>query len=943
MRINEYSSKMPPATGTILSWRTTRNHPAKAWRMAVRTTMFLAAAMLAHTLCASAKPGKIPPEKLEGKSSVVIIPGEGYRKGTPRSLAFGSNWRELWTTPIELPILDLGSFAGGMTPLDKDGDQLSATLLFRGANGKEYSFLTLDKDPARRLSPIIRGTALETYIQDGVSSLNPVAALILDPLLDAAGVCHLSHRLFVMPYDHARLGEWFNEFAGLPGMVEDYPSGSDAGGAGFMGARTISGTYELLFSLDRDNRNVVDARTFLKARLMDMLVGDGDRQSDQWNWAGYSDNGRTLWIPLPIRQYQAFSRQTGFAKAGPGMLNFGASYPQIRQLVSSGSFLDRRLLSGIDRKEWNEVTADLVRKLTDRVIAEAVRNMPPPMYAKEGKRLERDLIARRDRLGEVSAELYRLYAGEVDIHGSDMSEYVETHRFPGGELEVSMSRRDDGPGMQGGDAFYRRLFLPDETREVRLFLHEGNNVAVIDGPVGKKSITARFIGGKGKNRLEDRTDDSTDKQHPQGRRTTFFYDHGHDTEIVAGKHTVVDRYRAGDREEQIDERARYDLKPRDTGSKVVTGLSSMKVDFSPDYGALVGWGATIEDYGFNYDPYRYHAQLDGAAAFGEDFRFSLSFVGDLRTVFRNASLHLETVFNTLDNINFYGLGNESNAGKTALNITEFETHSNVARLKAALRYPPRFEKEYYWEGGIETTRIETEPETGSFLELHRKEIPGVDVDFTNCLQIGFHFDSRSSGEFLDLSPRAPSEQLADKRLTPNTTALRGMTFDIEGKYFPELIGNRSSFGKLSGEFRTYVPLNDSHYSRVVFRLGGQKNWGGYPYFEAATIGGSNSIRGYDRNRFAGDASVYANTEFRLYGGRTTIFVPILFGPLLFADTGRVFVDGESSGQWHTGVGGGLWVAFFEPRYSAHIALARGLDDGRLNGDYAVYAKVGFGF
>jgi hypothetical protein len=74
-----------------------------------------------------------------------------------------------------------------------------------------------------------------------------------------------------------------------------------------------------------------------------------------------------------------------------------------------------------------------------------------------------------------------------------------------------------------------------------------------------------------------------------------------------------------------------------------------------------------------------------------------------------------------------------------------------------------------------------------------------------------------------------------------------------------------------------------------------------------------------------------------------IFVPILFGPLLFADTGRVFVDGESSARWHTGVGGGIWVALFEPRYSAHIALARGLDDGRLNGGYAMYAKVGFGF
>ncbi len=905
--------------------------------------MLSVAAMLAHTFCASAQPRKIPPGQLEGKTSVVIVPGAGYRQGTPRSLVFGSNWRDLWSTPIEVPILDLGSFSGGLEPLEKEGDQLSAALLFRGANGKEYTFLTLDKDPARSLSPKIRGTALETYIQEGVSSLNPVAALILDPLLDAAGVYHLSHRLVVMPYDHLRLGAYFDEFAGLPGMVEEHPVGSDSGGKGFNGARRIIGTYELLHALDRGNGNTVDGRAFLRARLMDILVGDGDRQSDQWRWAGYAEKGQTLWIPVPIRQYHAFSRQTGLAKAGSGMLNFDTSYPKIRQLAGSAGWLDRRFLSGIDRKEWNDITIELLQKLTDQVIVEAVRNMPPPMYAKEGKRLERDLIARRDRLGQVSAELYRLYAEAVDIHGSDMSEYVEAQRMQNGELEVSMFRREAGSGLKSGESLYHRLFSPDETREVRIFLHEGDNYAVIDGPVSEKSIAARFISGKGKNRLEDRTIESTDKQQPQSRKTTFFYDQGHDTEIVAEKHTAVDHDRAGDREELADDRARYDLKPRDTGRKVVADLSNMKVDYSPDFGALVGWGASIEEYGFNYDPYRYRAQLDGAAAFGEDFRFSLNFNSDLRTVFRNASVHLETGVNTLDNINFYGLGNESNAGRTALNIAEFETHSKIARLKGSLRYPPRFEKDFYWEGGIESTWIRTESEPGSFLVVHRNEIPGVDVDFTNCLQLGFHYDSRSSGEVLDLSPREPSEHPAGKRLKPNTTALSGMTFDIEGKYFPEFIGNKSSFGKLAGEFRTYLPLNDSHYSRVVLRLGGQKNWGKYPYFEAATIGGSESIRGYDRNRFAGDASVYANTELRLYCGKTTIFIPILFGPMLFTDTGRVFVEGESSDQWHTGVGGGIWLALFEPRYSAHIALARGLDAGRLSGDYAMYAKVGFSF
>jgi hypothetical protein len=891
-------------------------------------------ALLVQSLPATAQPVRIPQGKLEGKTSVRVVPDAGYLAGKTRSRLFGSNWRDLWTTPIEVPILDLGSYAGGMTPLSRGGDQLSATLLFRGTDGKEYTFRTLALDPARKLPPRIRGTTLETFIRDSSSSLNPAAGLILAPLLEAAGVVHVTPRLVVMPYDRSRLGAYAGEFSGLPGLIEEHPTENAAAGNGFTGARRIAGTGELLKDLDRHNGSTVDARAYLRARLMDLLVGDGDRQADQWVWAGEGEIGRTLWRPVPIRQYQAFSRQDGVMSITPRMQNFGAEFPRIRTLAESGGHLDRLLLTGLGRAEWGEVTRELQRRLTDQVISSAVRQMPPEMYAIEGQRLERDLISRRNRLGEASDELYRLYAKEVDIHASQMPEYAALNRTPDGQLDITLYRRDPVSGLATGDPMFHRSFTPGETREVRLYLQGGGDVAVVDGSVASKNVVARIIGGRGESRFEDRI---------PGSAVTLFYDRDSETRLVSAKPSKILRYRIGAREGEVGARSRSGLKSRDTGREVVAGPSNLRFSYSPDYGALAGWGVKVEDYGFDYSPYRFHAELGGAVAYGEDFRYQLRFTSDIRTVIRNASLHLEASTSTLDNISFYGLGNDTYIRDSGLTEDDFETHATVTSLSATLRYPPRFAENYYLEAGVESRWIGTGAEQDSFMALNRSGIPGVDVDFTNNVQIGFHYDSRTGGKPLNLSPRAENSRLARLHTGPGTAALSGILFDIGGRYYPEFMGNRSAFGKLNCDFRAYVPLSESGYSRVAFRLGGQKNWGTYPYFEAAAIGGPHSIRGYDTNRFAGDASLYANSELRIYAGQVRVPVPILFGPLLFADTGRVFLDGESSSRWHTSVGGGIWAAFIEPQYSFHLAVARGLDTGRLSDGYGIYAQAGFSF
>src|SRR5262249_60218829 len=46
----------------------------------------------------------------------TVVIGEQYKAGgLPRAL-WGADYRDLYTTPVELPVLDLATYAGGLTP-----------------------------------------------------------------------------------------------------------------------------------------------------------------------------------------------------------------------------------------------------------------------------------------------------------------------------------------------------------------------------------------------------------------------------------------------------------------------------------------------------------------------------------------------------------------------------------------------------------------------------------------------------------------------------------------------------------------------------------------------------------------------------------------------------------------------------------------------------------
>jgi hypothetical protein len=840
----------------------------------------LAALVTAAPLAAQDVPPAERSAPLTPGSTVTITPGAQYSAGWLHRAFFGNHYRELWTTPIRVEVLDLGKFGGGLTPTRKGGGKQTKSLRFKGKDGREYAFRSVDKDPAPLLPPDLRETLVQSIFQDQISAAHPAGALVVPPLLDAVGVRAAAPRLVVMPNDPA-LGEFQQEFAGMLGTLEQRATESEDGAPGFEGAVDVKDTDELFEKLDRNADERVDTRAFLAARLMDLFLGDWDRHVDQWKWIQLEKDGQ--YLPVPYDRDQAFVRYDGFLldlarmSGFPQLVDFGAHYPSMTGLHWNARFVDRRLLTGLERPTWDSVAADLQGKLTDNVIDEAVRRLPAEYYEKDGARMARALKSRRDRLPEAARRLYRLLAGEVDVRASSQDEVATARRGGDGSLELTVAdKRKDGTLKE---PYFRRRFLGSETGDVRLFLLGGSDSVSVEGTGGP---TLRVIGGDG-------TDVVTA---PDGGAKV--YDVDADTRATG---VGINRkpYRVPDSTSAIDPA------PRDWRHqwRFVPWLS-----YEPDVGLFFGAGVSRYRYGFRKDPYATWFRLRaGYATTAEALRADLLY--EIRRENSPMSFAIYARASGIEVVRFFGFGNETPLIDDDLSKVEQQQYQLNLSLGWPIKRHLRFDI-----GPIvkySTTDLDESP-------LIAQQLPYGSDDFGQLgAQATLDFDSR------------------DHKLA----ATRGARLVIGGSVWPEVWDVESTFGEVHGEASTYLTAPIPLQPTLALRAGGKYVGGTYPFHEAAYVGGATTVRGLRDHRYIGDYSAWGNAELRLRFGRGRIALPADIGIFGLVDVGRVWFEDEDSSDWHDAYGGGIWLAFLNREGTLTAAVARG--EGRTG----FYVRAGF--
>ena len=834
----------------------------------------------------------------QGGDSILATPRMSYDAHPWRATMMGHGWRDLWRVPVMAQVLDLDEYAGGLTVVRRGGGKQTSSLRMQGVDGVLYNFRSIDKDAARGLDPLLQRTLAAWAQQDQISAIFPMAALIVAPLLEAADLLHPDPTLVVMP-DDSRLGEFREEFAGLLGFIEERPDEGPDGEPGFAGSTRVVSSERLFERLEEDPDNRVDAEDFLRARLMDTFVGDWDRHPDQWRWAGFEDGDLLVFRPVPRDRDWALTRLDGLIlrwfpniapSIAPHLVGFEEEYPSALAITWSGRALDRQFLTGLDWSAWEAIASDLQRRLSDTVIQDAVGRLPPTYYERVGDFMTRALTQRRDRLVDQAREFYDLLARNVDVFGTDEEEYALVEWLEGDRVRVRLWEKNSEEEPRG-EALYDRTFLGTDTDDVRIYLLGEQDRATVRGDASG-SVTIHIVGGGRADILIDET---------SGSGRVHFHDDRGNNEFTTARNTSVHAYDY----EAPDVVESYGAPPRDWGH--VWSYFPL-FEFGGRKGVYVEMGAARQSFGFRQFPYE-------------------SSVG-----FRS------------------GIGTA-----TLLPLLEIRRDFPVGRLKGEARARYQGADRYRFFGfGNETTRPDTD--ALDFYEVDRQALtfeselqwmPGDDLTLTGgaLFELDLHSQSRNEGRLIEQeSPYGFSDLFQfgletgiewDTR-DHNWFPTSGARVGIEATYFPEWSELRSNYTTLAGSMQIFLQAPMPMSPVLALEVGGKKVWGDYPYLSAAYLGGAETFRGAPDDRYAGDAMIFAKSELRLRLGGLSRVVPGQFGVHGITDVGRVYLEGESSDEWHWAFGGGLWFSFLRQHTPLiSVTLADSGDSRRL--------LVGMGF
>jgi hypothetical protein len=850
----------------------------------------------------------------QGAQANTMAPGARYTVGGLKRWLYGSDYRSLWATPIQVPVLNMDSVGGGLTPSRTGGFGQSISLHFNGSDGRRYVVRSVDKDPTRRLLPQLKGTFIESIVQDQISALLPTGALVVDPLLETTGVLHAKHQLVVIP-DDPRLGEFRSDYAGLLGMLVLHPDEGADDTPGFAGSRRISGTDAFLEALENSPCDRVDSRTYLKARFLDMLIGDRDRHADQWRWASFPRGECRTWVPIPEDRDQAFVSYDGLVmwitrRSRPQQIKFESDYPSITGLTFNGWEIDRELLVELEQPVWDSVAQVIQRELTEEVIEDAVGNLPPPHYDIVGEFLVGALKDRRDQLDEAAAEYYRLITRWPDIKATDEAEYAELEHSESGELEVRIGLLD---GAGGGRAapYFSRTFDPDHTKEVRLFMRGGDDQIEVLGASGR--IRLRIDGGAGDDRFLNSSRTGSGK--------TRFYDFRGDNEFEAGTGANVNQ-RAYARPPAKDLAHRFAL---DWGGR---RLTAPRLAYAPDPGVFLAAEVNFERYGFRKDPYKTrHRIMAGLVTNGPEPM--LGYEGSFRHVWPKLDVETRLAYTGLLFLRFNGFGNATEIpGSTDF----YRVQQRTAVIAPSIAFRTGRNRGEQTGSGTEPLREELTVDLSLLLKYWDTPLDDNADNFIGAFDPPLY----GTGAFGELGARIGLE-LDTRDNSGNPKA--GLLIKAGAALFPEVWDVASTFGQVNGALSVYLTPHIPTDPTLALRVGGKKVWGSPPYQEAAYLGGGGNLRGYRSHRYAGNAAVYGNAELRFSVAPFKVLVPGTFGLFGLTDVGRVYYenDPDDADDWHVGYGGGFWISIIDRLQTLSVAIAKGDD---LTG---LYIRAGFMF
>lgn len=809
---------------------------------------------------------------------------------------WGDHYRYVYGTDLKVPVVTLDTLLGGMTVVRKGGGHQTRSLRLNDPQGRNFALRAVNKSAVQFLQSVaftdtyvqedFKETLTEDVIKDFYTSSHPFGHFVMGDLSDAVGIYHTNPVLFYMP-KHKALGKYNDEFGDELYIMEERPDDGFLDVDSFGKPDAIESTSDLLENLREDEEYRIDEEAYIRARLFDMLVGDWDRHQDQWRWARFDKDGLKTYQPIPRDRDQVFSNYDGalfsilntIMPATKQFQVYDDELKDIRWINLAGIKLDRTLSQTSGWDVWEKQARYIQENLSDAQIDNAFTKLPKEVQDETSNDIKAKLKARRGTLVDIARRYFKHLNSLVIITATDKDDYIEVERTRD-QTTVRISRIKDGKVQP---PFKIRTVNHRETKELWLYGLDDDDRFVFKGK-GNNPTMLRVVGGQ-----------NNDIYSVEGNgRKIKIYDH-------RSKPNTIEK--AGTADFKFKDNYRYNIYRYDKYiDKVSTILPS--VGFNPDDGLKVGLMYSSAKRGFKNDPFQVKHTLGGAYYFATQ-GFEVMYEGEFTTFFDTWNV-LTGGRLTSENFtqNFFGFGND-----TDNDDDEFGLDYN--RVKTATRSV----KLGVVKDGHYGSRIEV---TGGVESIEVQETPGRFIEFTT-FEADLFDNPKTFGNFDVIYSYAGF----DNAVSPT----RGMFFKLESGIKMNLEQTHRTFGFVNPSLEFYNALTRNRKLVLNTQIQGRFNIGdAFEFYQGATLGATNGLRGYREQRFTGERALAFKGDLRYHLAKfKTGLLPLKLGIYGGYDYGRVWIDDEDSDTWHDSFGGGFWVNAVDS-ISGNFGLF-GSDDG----------------
>jgi len=825
---------------------------------------------------------------------------------------WGKRYREYYGTKVNAPTVDLDTMFGGLKPIRKGGGHQSKSLRLIDEQGRQYVMRALRKSAEVYLQAMafkdqyiigeFEDTFTESLLQDFYTGSHPYAPFATGVLSDAVDLFHTNPVMYFVPKQRS-LGSFNDEFGDELYMIEEHVSDSHQNLKSYGFTKKIESTDDLLKKLRKDEKYVVDDTTYLRARLFDMVIGDWDRHVDQWRWAEFKDKkaGKVIYKPIPRDRDQAFSIMgDGFlmkiaTRIVPPlklMEGFNEEIRNVKGFNSSPYSLDMIMISQTDKSQWQEQAKFIQKHLTADVIDKALKMMPKEVQDEVTlKRIKGVLLSRIKDLSKTANTYYKIISKYAVIRGTDKDDWFDIERMPDGVTSVTGYRIKNG---NKGKIFHQRLYTKEDTKEIWIYGLDDEDVFHTYGD-GNDLIKIRIIGGQ-----------NNDTYQIENGKRVKLYDYKskkNEFSTKRGKKKLTDDY----------ETNVYDY------TKLKNNINQFipTIGFNPDDGLKIGVANTFTTYGFERNPFTSQHALSGSYYFATN-GFELAYHGEFANVIGSWNLGFDVNLTSPNySINFFDFGNET-VNPNIVDEENFDIDYNRVKISSISFKPSlvnigRYGTRFKIGAGFES--IEVEETTDRFINefYNQTEIEnenqflGVDATFS--------FENRDSEAFPTMGMHTRM-QIGYKANLDKSTGFGYIIPSIGFDYKLVPSGNLVLATKLKGN----ILLGDD-----------------FEFYQAATLGANDGLRGYRNQRFTGKSSFYQSTDLRLNLRKVkTGLLPLHIGIYAGIDYGRIWFNEEDSDKWHNSYGGGIFANAAEVM-TLQLSMFTAADGARFS------FGLGFGF